>query len=693
MEKNGTLTLEQLTNKIEGYQEKIDALRLDGTLKFHRLKDENDKIRHNKNISKEDKQKLISRNDEEIVKAQRVIRQNKGDINDLVGEAKDVLKDNYPLLYKEKIAQLKALKLEKGEEYKKNVAAIKEEHQKTLEEIDKKYYVKQLSGDEKSHFDNELSAIKSAHDEKLKAIENEHKNDRLDENFVSANRNNIELLENEKKTVLADLTATHKEEVKGLSGDELKAKNRDFRHSYFAKENEYDAKIDSLKKEFNDAKSELENRTKVKIDAENADYESKYRSLHEKYGIKILTEADLENKKIDIANAKLAYKSHLYDAKQTYDKQKAAIKDEKHEAYTYKVNNLKKLTDNKVDLGTTIGAKWENYCFNFKLKDFLLRNALYFIVIIFFIYTIIGTNGNIVSTIHIVNMLTQTSTKLFYALGVAGLILLAGTDLSIGRMTALGACITCIFLGRSVYDGVLFGGTVDLSTTPAAARIIIALVVSILVCTIFSTIAGFFSAKFKMHPFITTLSTQLVIFGLMQVFFTKYPAFNIVPEYKDMIIGDGQYLLILYAVIAIIAMWFIWNRTKFGKNMFAVGGNAEAASVSGISVFWTTLFVFIMAGILYGIGGFLEGARSGVANSNLGSGTELDAIAACVIGGISFSGGVGKIRGAVVGALIFTCLTYCLTQLGYNTNMQYIFKGIIIMAAVCLDSIKYLKKK
>ena len=100
-----------------------------------------------------------------------------------------------------------------------------------------------------------------------------------------------------------------------------------------------------------------------------------------------------------------------------------------------------------------------------------------------------------------------------------------------------------------------------------------------------------------------------------------------------------------------------------------------------------------MAGVLYGLGGFFEGIRSGVANTNLGSGTELDAIAACVIGGISFSGGIGKIRGAVIGTIIFTCLTYCLTLLGFDSNMQYIFKGVIIMVAVCLDSLKYLKKK
>lgn len=99
--------------------------------------------------------------------------------------------------------------------------------------------------------------------------------------------------------------------------------------------------------------------------------------------------------------------------------------------------------------------------------------------------------------------------------------------------------------------------------------------------------------------------------------------------------------IIIASVIAVFIAWFIWNKTKFGKNMYAVGGNAEAASVSGINVFAVTMFIFIMAGVLYGVGGFFEAVRVGTAQPNTGFGTELDAIAACVVGGISFSSGIG----------------------------------------------------
>ena len=150
--------------------------------------------------------------------------------------------------------------------------------------------------------------------------------------------------------------------------------------------------------------------------------------------------------------------------------------------------------------------------------------------------------------------------------------------------------------------------------------------------------------------------------------------------------------LIIPALIAIAIAWFIWNKTVLGKNMYAVGGNAEAASVSGISVFKVTMSVFIMAGIFYGLGAFFEAFKAN-ASAGTGQGYELDAIAACVVGGISFNGGIGKLEGAVLGVIIFTGLTYCLTFLGIDTNLQFVFKGFIIIAAVALDSVKYLKKK
>ena len=128
--------------------------------------------------------------------------------------------------------------------------------------------------------------------------------------------------------------------------------------------------------------------------------------------------------------------------------------------------------------------------------------------------------------------------------------------------------------------------------------------------------------------------------------------------------------------------------------MYAVGDNAEAAAVSGISVFKTTILVFVMAGILYGFGSFFQGLVTGSSSSSLGQGWEMEAIAACVIGGISFSGGIGKISGAVMGCLLFEILKYYLRDMtNGNSDIANIFIGAIIVLAVTFDSIKYLKKK
>jgi methyl-galactoside transport system permease protein len=159
-------------------------------------------------------------------------------------------------------------------------------------------------------------------------------------------------------------------------------------------------------------------------------------------------------------------------------------------------------------------------------------------------------------------------------------------------------------------------------------------------------------------------------------------------------IGGRFPSIILWAVAAIIIMYFIWNKTVLGKNMYAVGGNQEAAAVSGISVFKITMITFMMAGILYGFGAWLECIRMvGSGSASYGQGWETDAIAACVVGGISFKGGIGKIQGLVVGVLIFTALTYSLTILGVDTNLQFVFSGIIILAAVTIDCLKYVQKK
>ena len=416
---------------------------------------------------------------------------------------------------------------------------------------------------------------------------------------------------------------------------------------------------------------------------------------YEKIRATIKTEHEQNLKKLsaaeDIKDEKYVYKNKLFDAE---------IKDRRHDAFAHKYHLIDLLRMSKYTFGQKMAQRYENYKYTFNTAQFLYKNGLYIVIILIFIALCIITpvvkNTQLFTYTNILNILQQASPRMFLALGVAGLILLTGTDLSVGRMVGMGMVTATIIMHNGINTGSVFGHIFDFSNMPVAARAILALLVCILFTTVFSCIAGFFMARFKMHPFISTMANMLIIFGLV-TYATKGVSFGAIDAaIPNMFIPQiGNFpTIILWAVVAIIVVWFIWNKTTFGKNLYAVGGNPEAAAVSGISVFKVTLGAFILAGILYGFGSWLECNRMvGSGSAAYGQGWDMDAIAACVVGGVSFTGGIGKISGVVTGVLIFTSLTYSLTILGIDTNLQFIFEGIIILAAVTLDCLKYVQKK
>lgn len=402
----------------------------------------------------------------------------------------------------------------------------------------------------------------------------------------------------------------------------------------------------------------------------------------------------------EIKDENYVYKNRLFDAKMGLEKDLQQIKDRKHAAYTYKYHLLDLLRMSKFTFMETRAQKWENYKYTFNRRTFLLQNGLYIAIILIFIMLCIITpiikDSPLLTYNNVLNILQQASPRMFLALGVAGLILLTGTDLSIGRMVGMGITTATIIMHQGINTGSVFGHVFDFTSLPIGIRVIFALFMCIVLCTFFTAIAGFFTAKFKMHPFISTMANMLVIFGLV-TYATKGVSFGAIePVIPNMIIPkiNGFPTIILWAAAAIAIVWFIWNKTTFGKNLYAVGGNPEAASVSGISVFKVTVGAFVLAGILYGFGSWLECARMvGSGSATYGQGWEMDAIAACVVGGVSFTGGIGKISGVVAGVFIFTALTYSLTILGIDTNLQFVFSGIIILISVTLDCLKYVQKK
>ena len=435
---------------------------------------------------------------------------------------------------------------------------------------------------------------------------------------------------------------------------------------------------------------------KAEKDAEKSNYEKVKADLQAEHKTKISNLKDAE----EIKAEKYALKNKLFDAQMAHESRLQEIKDRKHDAYMHKFHLIDMLRMSKFTFGQKKAQSFENYRYSFNLTQFLYRNGLYIVIILIFVALCIITplvkNTQLLTVTNILNILQQASPRMFLALGVAGLILLTGTDLSVGRMVGMGMVTATIIMHKGINTGGVFGHIFDFSGMSPVPKALFALIVCVILTTVFAMFAGFFMAKFKMHPFISTMANMLIIFGLV-TYATKGVSFGAIDsEIPNTFIPQiGRFpTIILWAVAAIFIVWFIWNKTVFGKNLYAVGGNPEAAAVSGISVFKVTLGAFILAGILYGFGSWLECNRMiGSGSAAYGQGWDMDAIAACVVGGVSFTGGIGKISGVVTGVLIFTSLTYSLTILGIDTNLQFIFEGIIILAAVTLDCLKYVQKK
>lgn len=429
---------------------------------------------------------------------------------------------------------------------------------------------------------------------------------------------------------------------------------------------------------------------------ENARYDAELQELKRQHESEL---AKLKDKG-EIKDEKYVYKNRLFDAKLKHDATLQEIKDRQHEAFAHRYHLIDLLRLSRFTFAEKQKQKWEAYKYTFNVKQFFLTNGLYIaIVCVFILLCILAPvvkHTQLLTMNNILNILQAASPRMFLALGVGGLILLGGTDLSVGRMVGTSMVLATMIMHKGINTGALFGHIYDFSNLPVGVRVVLALVVCCCVTTAFTTFAGFFTARFKIHPFISTMANMLIMFGLM-TFATKGVSFGAIEmTIPRMIIPKiGKFpTIILWAVAAIAIMYFVWNKTTLGKNMYAVGGNAEAAAVSGISVFKVTITAFAIAGILYGFGAWLECIRMvGSGSASYGQGWETDAIAACVVGGISFNGGIGKIQGIVVGVLIFTALTYSLTILGVDTNLQFVFSGIIILAAVTIDCLKYVQKK
>lgn len=322
-----------------------------------------------------------------------------------------------------------------------------------------------------------------------------------------------------------------------------------------------------------------------------------------------------------------------------------------------------------------------------KIKDFLINNGVIIVMFILVIYTGF-TSDNFFTTNNLMNILMNMSSRLVIALGIAGCVITAGCDLSGGRMIGLGGCIAGTLLQRMDYSNKFFPDMEPLNVFLVA-------IIAMVICGAFGAITGFFIAYLHVPPFISTLAMMEVVYGLNMIYTNATPLGGYVKEYTD--VANGKFLginyLIWIAIIVAAITWFIFNMTRHGKYMYAIGGNPQAAEVAGVPVKKTMILIYMKAAAMYGLAGFMLGAKSGGASVQLGYGYEMEAIAACTIGGVSVTGGRGKVSSAIVGVAVFELLKAALQYLGMDANAQYIAIGVVIFIAISLDIRKYIAKK
>lgn len=332
-----------------------------------------------------------------------------------------------------------------------------------------------------------------------------------------------------------------------------------------------------------------------------------------------------------------------------------------------------------------------------RMREFASKNAIS-LVLLALVLVIGFINDSFFSLSNIRNIFIIASVRVIIALGIGGILITGGTDLSAGRTVGLTACIAASMLQRPDYADRMYR---DLGILPVFAPILLAVFVGLLVGLINGTIVAYL----KVPPFIATLGTMVIVYGAASLYIDRpprgaQPIGGLRADFTN--IGTG-YLgpngdlsipyLILIAMGIIFLYWLMLNKTRLGKNTYAIGGNAKAATVSGVNVEKNLILIYVIAGALYGLAGALLAARTGGATNTYGQMYELDAIAAAVIGGVSTNGGIGKVGGIITGVLILEVLNNGLVILGVNAYWQQVIKGVIIVAAVAFDIRKYLAKK
>ena len=325
-------------------------------------------------------------------------------------------------------------------------------------------------------------------------------------------------------------------------------------------------------------------------------------------------------------------------------------------------------------------------------RQWMSQNSIW-VVLIFMVVLMSILSPTFLTAKNIVSVLTTESITGILAVGVMWCILSKGIDLSPGALVALTGVVTASLAQKFEYGASrLFPNLPDIP-------VVVAILAGLAVGTLFGVINGLLIAYTKIPAFIATLGTQLIARALAQLYTNAYPIPELKPGLKNVaqfelfqISGASVTVIIIIFILFACISGFMLTQTRFGKAVYAIGGNDQAARVAGINVEKNIIKVYTWCAFCASVGGILLAARSGAGNSSVGVNYELDAIAAATVGGTSHSGGVCRISGVIAGILIMGILKNGMMLLKISPYLQQVCKGIIIIAAVVFDMRKNAKK-
>lgn len=304
---------------------------------------------------------------------------------------------------------------------------------------------------------------------------------------------------------------------------------------------------------------------------------------------------------------------------------------------------------------------------NLSIKDKLLKNkAILALIALCILISIVSPRFLTVSNIS--NVLTQVSVNAIIAIGMTFVILTGGIDLSVGSILAICGAVSAVIV-------------------KSTGSIFLAVTIPIIIGAGIGLFNGFFISKCRLQAFVATLATMTIFRGLTYVYTNGNPVSSLTNTYNNIAntkIGIIPLPVIFTIIITIIAYYFL-NKTRFGRHLYAVGGNEDSARLSGIKTIKIKTIVYVVCGAAAGLSGIIATSRIGSASPNAGAGFELDAIASVVIGGTSLLGGEGSVIGTIIGALIIGVLNNGLNLLNVSPFYQQIVKGVVILLAVLAD--------